>query len=74
METATLSGVVRNGRVVTAQPIDLPDGSEVVILPIQRPSRAKRLAALERLRSHALRGVHLPAEALDTDALYEDHV
>jgi hypothetical protein len=74
MVTATLSRVVRNGRIVTAQPIDLPDGSEVVILPIQRPSRAKKLAALERLRSHALRGVHLPAEALEMDAFCEDHV
>jgi hypothetical protein len=73
MEAATLSGVVRNGRIVTARPVDLPDGSEVVILPIHRPSRAQKLAALERLRSHALRGIDVPAEALATEELYADH-
>ncbi|HEV3238146.1 MAG TPA: hypothetical protein VGZ25_14245 [Gemmataceae bacterium] len=33
MSSILLKGVIRNGRVEVAEPINLPDGSEVIITP-----------------------------------------
>ena len=34
MDSISLHGVIRNGRVQVDQPIDLPDGSAVLIVPV----------------------------------------
>jgi len=74
MVRSALNGVVEHGRIVVSQPVDLPDGSPVLILPLLPKSAQQKLAALKRLRSRAIPGLSLPAAALESDALYEDPV
>ncbi len=54
-----LKGVIRNGRVEVAEPIDLPEGTEVVVAlggaglddgPVSPDEIARVLAAMQRLR------------------------
>ena len=33
---STLRGIIRNGQVIVTEPTDLPDGTEVEILPVGR--------------------------------------
>ncbi len=35
---STLRGIIRNGQVIVTEPTDLPDGTEVEILPVGRSS------------------------------------
>jgi hypothetical protein len=58
----TLKGIIRNGQVVMTEPTDLPDGTEVEILPVglsgsvdeDRPTTpdeiARTLAAMEKIQ------------------------
>jgi hypothetical protein len=48
MSSIRMKGVIRNGRVEVAAPIDLPDGSEVTIIadgPHDRPMTSTEIAA-----------------------------
>ena len=56
---AVLKGVIRNGRVEIGEPIDLPEGTEVVVAPeaadrddgpVPPEEIARVLAAMQRLR------------------------
>ena len=69
---AIRKGVIRNGRVETDRPIDLPDGTEVVVAPeaaggvdpVPPAEIARVLAAMQRLGS-----LDIPdAVAADLDA------
>ncbi|MBV8230439.1 MAG: hypothetical protein JO329_10690 [Planctomycetaceae bacterium] len=58
---STLKGIIQNGQVVLPQPTDLPDGTEVEIIPLGHPGPpddgpvtpdevARTLAAMERVQ------------------------
>jgi len=65
-------GVVRNGRVELTEPLDLPEGAQVIVLPITRSTREQRLTALQRLRTRSRVTVSPPLDALGSESLYED--
>jgi hypothetical protein len=57
---STLKGIIRNGQVIVTEPTDLPDGTEVEILPVGLSSVdeeglmtpeeiARTLAAMDRI-------------------------
>lgn len=66
-----IRGIVENGHVVPARPLELPEGSPVFILSIAVPDSTRRNAALKRVRERAI-SKSLPDDAFAADKLYED--
>ena len=70
--TLTLKARVQGGRLLLDEPVDLPDGSEVELVPadegdsLDAPDRARLHAALARSIEQHRRGQGIPAdEALE---------
>lgn len=65
--TLTLKARVRGGRLILDEPIDLPEGSEVDLVPVDDgdslddEDRARLHAALERSAEQFLAGQGIPA-------------
>ncbi len=66
--------------IVPDEPVDLPVGEPFeaelhVPSAVERAQEIKRrLAALKRLKRHAVRGADIPLEALRRENMYEDRV
>jgi hypothetical protein len=65
--TLTLKAKVRGGRLVLDEPVDLPEGSEVDLLPVDDgdhlddADRARLHAALDRAEAQLAAGQSVPA-------------
>ena len=69
--SAVLKGVIRNGRVEVAEPIDLPEGTAVVVAPDARGDDAVSPDEIARVLAgmRRLRPLDIPdAVAADLDA------
>jgi hypothetical protein len=66
--TLTLKARVRGGRLILDEPVDLPDGSEIELVPadegddLDDEDRARLHAALERSAEQFRAGTGIPAD------------
>jgi hypothetical protein len=79
---STLKGIIRNGQVIVLGPTDLPDGTEVEILPVGLPSVddqgqmtpdeiARTLAAMDKIEPFELTDAERAAIEADRQARKE---
>ena len=79
---STLKGIIRNGQVIVTEPTDLPDGTEVEILPVGLSSVddqgqmtpdeiARTLAAMEKIEPFELTDAERAAIEADRQARKE---